>query len=363
MSEFGTFYSGIVNSNTHRLSHNVFGPHDENFHNLWNQLRDEHEQLLRKGYTGEGFLSTGQRLGGARIPPAEIKRRARAAAEKRRTLTTGSGQKLGGSVARPGKDIRQVIADAAQRRNIVTKGCASGTGQTKRLVEETSKNGFRTKAEEDDANERAIMQAYIDLIEEDEREQYGKDYVPPSAENPAGPRGSTVPPSSQPSSSRQPTARKSTELSKSRSSSISTSSASTISSAALTQPQEPASIDLTRDDDDPNDNATFSSNWTCEICTLQNPANYLCCGACECERPEPTSMQTKPAPPAPSASSSSLASKLAQKSAVKQIIELEKKRRPSRQQEAIGWLCNICGTFMENHWWTCAACGKMKDSS
>ncbi|KAL8969452.1 MAG: hypothetical protein Q9183_001985, partial [Haloplaca sp. 2 TL-2023] len=89
----------VVDTMLHELCHNVHGPHNEAFHNLWNQLRDEHESLIRKGYTGEGFLSEGHKLGGStqRLPVREAQRRARAAAEKRRTLTAGSGQKLGGA--------------------------------------------------------------------------------------------------------------------------------------------------------------------------------------------------------------------------------------------------------------------------
>lgn len=68
----------------HELAHIVHGPHDDRFHALWNQLRDEHEGLVMKGYTGEGFLSAGRRLGGSgRIPMQEARRLARAAAEER----------------------------------------------------------------------------------------------------------------------------------------------------------------------------------------------------------------------------------------------------------------------------------------
>lgn len=80
-----------------RLCHIVHGPHDRQFHALWNQLRDEHEELVMKGYTGEGFLSQGKRLGGSSIPLDEARRRARAAAEQRKTLAKNSGKRLGGA--------------------------------------------------------------------------------------------------------------------------------------------------------------------------------------------------------------------------------------------------------------------------
>lgn len=75
-----------------------------------------------KGYTGEGFLSQGKRLGGRSMPIDEARRVARAAAERRRTLAAGSGQRLGGAPVLRGTDMRRVIADAAQRRIDVTKG-------------------------------------------------------------------------------------------------------------------------------------------------------------------------------------------------------------------------------------------------
>ncbi|KAI9679923.1 MAG: hypothetical protein M1817_004938 [Caeruleum heppii] len=176
----------VVDTMLHELSHIVHDAHDAKFHELWQQLRDEHEQLARKGYTGEGFLSDGRKLGGRRIPMDEARRKARAAAEKRRVLSAGSGQRLGGSILRRGVDMRQVIANAAQRRLAVTQGCASGSQNSREIVDQATQNGFRTQAEEDDANERAIMQAYIELLHEDEKERWGDSYLQASAENPSG---------------------------------------------------------------------------------------------------------------------------------------------------------------------------------
>ncbi|KAL8820265.1 MAG: hypothetical protein Q9191_007552, partial [Dirinaria sp. TL-2023a] len=175
----------VVDTMLHELCHIVHGPHDEPFHTLWNQLREEYETLTRKGYTGEGFLSEGRTLGGtARIPKHEAQRRARLAAEQRRTLNAGSGQKLGGAPVRRGTDIRRVIADAAQKRATITRGCASGTERSKGIVQETEQSGTKTQAVDlTDEDEEAVMLAYIDLIQE-ERERYGAGYEPPSSANP-----------------------------------------------------------------------------------------------------------------------------------------------------------------------------------
>ncbi|OAX83951.1 hypothetical protein ACJ72_01692 [Emergomyces africanus] len=324
----------VLDTMLHELCHIVHGPHNEEFHALWNQLRDEHMQLSLKGYTGEGFLSEGKRLGGQRIPLHEARRMARVAAEKRQTLTAGSGRKVGGAPILRGTDMRQVIADAAQRRITVTKGCASGSSDGEKLADEASKNGFRTKAEEEDANEHAIIQAYIELIQEEEKEQYGNSYIPPSGSHPAGPRSSLSPllipqdtkPNpdipSQPTSSNTPF------------------------------------IDLTED------TSPDPESWACSTCTLVNPASFLCCDACASERPQPAKPLKTPeksvkrvrAEPQPSAGGMS---RKPRNKAIQALLSLEKKI----PEKPLGWVCHSCGTFMETQWWTCSACGTMKQTS
>ena len=251
-------------TNNHcRLCHIVYGPHNRDFHALWNQLRDEHEELVIKGYTGEGFLSQGKRLGGRQIPLDEARRLARVAAEKRRTLSAGSGQRLGGAPLLKGSDVRKVIADAAQRRIDVTNGCASGSSDSEKLADEASRNGFRTKAEEDDANERAIMQAYIEMIQEDEKEKYGSSYIPPSQANPAGPRSKKV----YPTKLRAPPV-------PTHSKPIRRFASSGTLSDAFGNSGESAENNKSNDD----------VPWECQVCTLENPPTYLCCDTCGSEQ-------------------------------------------------------------------------------
>ncbi|KAF3483982.1 zinc ion binding protein [Arthroderma uncinatum] len=317
------------------------GPHDQKFHALWNQLRDEHEQLLSRGYTGEGFLSDGKRLGGSRIPMDEARRVARAAAEKRRVLTVGSGKKLGGAPVLPGTDMRRVLADAAERRTVVTKGCASGTTEGDRLADEATRNGFRTKAEMDDANERAIMEAYIDLIQQEEKEQYGNSYTPPSSSNPAGPRSQPQYP---------------------------TSSSSTALPQIFSSGPPPSDLTFGSSTLDKND----QEPWTCSMCTFVNRPLFLSCEVCSTERgqrtnapPPPSKSNPKPTPangftrPVAASSSARDSRMKPRKSAIKAIIDLEKNERPPSKR-SLGWVCHCCGAFMESQWWTCSACGTMK---
>ncbi|KAL4780819.1 WLM domain-containing protein [Aspergillus varians] len=331
-------FEQVVDTMLHELCHIVHGPHNQQFHALWNQLRDEHAELAIKGYTGEGFLSHGRRLGGQKVPIDEARRQARAAAERRQTLYAGSGQRVGGTGPSRGADMRRVIADATQRRIEVTQGCASGADNSTELAEEAFRNGFRTKAEEDDANEQAIMQVYIDLIEEDEREKYGPSYIPPSQANPAGPR-TTLSPPPVPEHTRP---------------------------SIPVQDQD--AIDITVDD------SHYTNPWECPICTLVNPSNFLCCDVCASERPRPVNSRPVSGPPTttrPSTTGTQSKGKgpinrtIGHKSfknrrnAVESLSGLEK----NAQERPLGWLCNSCGAFMETEWWTCSSCGTMKQAS
>lgn len=359
----------VVDTMLHELVHIVIGPHNDDFHKLWNQLRDEHESLTLRGYTGEGFLSPGQKLGGSRVPRHEVQRRAHAAAVQRQTLSAGSGQKLGGKPVRRGQDMRKVIADAATRRINITKGCAN-EGMTKKrereIVESTDKNNARTEAGTDDADEEAIMLAYIDLIQEEEREKYGSSYVPPSRENPLGSRGAPIPiPSSDndrscpgnPSARRPPNVPTATKPPPPSSSSTSS-----------PFPSEPIHLD--------------PDTWTCTICTLVNPLTYLCCDACGTERPfSPPSQPNSNThnrnphfPTTPTTNSVTHSSAIRDGNATKAVRSLINLDRSSAAAEAqaararkgpkpMGWLCHACGNWMEQEWWTCANCGRMKLSS
>ena len=354
----------VVDTMLHELCHNVHGPHNEAFHNLWSQLRDEHESLIRKGYTGEGFLSEGHKLGGStqRLPRHEAQRRARAAAEKRRTLSAGSGQKLGGAGVRHGQDIRQVIADAAQRRIDIMRGCAdTGSDRVREIIDQTNHSGFKTKAEEDDANEEAIMLAYIDLVQEEEREKHGNDYIPPSKDNPAGSRDRQ-------SSSAEGKVEPSKGTSKpSIKPPIPDATKPKSSLGGGGAPISTHVFDL----DDPVSSADFSTSWTCNICTLVNPPTYLSCDACGTDCPSPP-----PSPPRP-ANQRSIPfrgpdqrsgfgdrSRIPKKSdKFDKIQSLNKEMERKAQTQPVGWECWGCGNWMESQWWTCGRCGMMKTKS
>lgn len=289
------------------------------------------------------------------MPLDEARRQARAAAEQRRLLAKNSGKRLGGAPVLRGTDMRKLRADAAQRRIEVTQGCASGTDNSTELAEEASRNGFRTKAEEDDANEQAIMQAFIELIQEEEREKYGSSYVPPSQENPAGPQTKTPAPLGfhdiVPKSSRAET-------------------------------PDAANVIRTAD----NTSSEAPCTWTCPTCTLENPPNFLCCDACAGERPplseyKPAGLTRTPKTTANNGPKISGSRKrqlpednpdAKDESSPRDTFAFRNRRRAldslaslhsDVNKKPLGWVCNACKSFMETQWWTCSCCGKMKPSS
>jgi len=359
----------------HELSHIVYGPHDEKFHKLWNQLRDEHEGLVMKGYTGEGFLSKGQRLGGKHLPTREARRLARAAAEERRAQPSGSGsgRRLGGTAARPGQDIRRTIVKAIDRRTTTLQGCGNTNHNDKEIreiAETATKNGFRTQAEEDAANEAAIAQALWELVQEDEKRKYGNDYIHPSAERPAGNGGwSDLSRQAVPSSGHPPPngyyapGGSSSTLGPGPGPGHTPAPIRPAPARAAVPPpviSPPPSVPAPRIPAETRPSAPAATlpeparGWTCSVCTLHNPRDYLACDACSAERPAEES---------------------------RRLAEGDAKRRartdPPRgagasagygsasfpPAQAMMWICSFCGTGMERQWWTCSTCGRMKDNS
>ncbi|KAG9313977.1 hypothetical protein JVU11DRAFT_4753 [Chiua virens] len=123
----------VVRTMLHELTHNVHGPHDEQFYKFLAGLEDEYEALQRSGYAGEGFFTPGHRLGTGishDLPPHLARVRALEAAERRRkteALTKGGGR-LGGRSNALGKlSPRELAARAAERRRRDEVACGSGS--------------------------------------------------------------------------------------------------------------------------------------------------------------------------------------------------------------------------------------------
>ncbi|KAK5062489.1 hypothetical protein LTR84_004562 [Exophiala bonariae] len=344
----------IIDTMLHELSHIVHGPHDQQFHALWDKLRDEHAALVAKGYTGEGFLGRGDRLGGKRVPMGEMRRRARAAAEQRAVRTKNSGSVLGGAGVLRGQHPRDAIAAAAEKRAQAERGCANGTDEGRKIAEGLVGRGGQvttTKAGQEDENEAAWIQAMIELVREDEAGLFNQDHMDGAdGYNNPNPTAAAV---------REEQANLERMIKKqSRSQSKPTPAA----------PAKPT-----------------PQTWTCDICTLINPIEDLMCGACETERPSNT-FPTTFAPPPPPASSGRNTTRPSSAAARKtdhhtnthtsptalqprlnandSIARIESQAAMARKKaRPMGWTCRGCGNWMEEMWWTCAACGTMKASS
>lgn len=391
----------VVDTMLHELCHNVIGPHNQQFHALWDQLRDEQQALLNKGYTGEGFLGNGQALGGRRMPLHEASRLARQAAEQRRIAAErarGSGQRLGGMGIMRGQDARQIIADAVERRIRIERGCASGTAAGDQAALDEAARGNKvttTQAEPEDENEATMMQAYIDLIQEEEREKFGGYYNPPTAENPAGPRGRDVGVGSDTQSKTNSLVDQQREIEreikrqKQSTQPIPPQKTNTTAQRPPPPPEprskpqpsprvppvpfstKPNPESITKPD--PLPEPTLQT-WTCEICTLINPLTYLSCDACGVERPSWVSFAltetSTPSTNADTASSSTPTNRKSTPNALKprsnaydSIARFSAERAEKIDRGPLGWKCGGCGNFMEAEWWTCARCGRMKESS
>ena len=119
--------------------------------------------------------------------------------------------------------------------------------------------------------------------------------------------------------------------------------------------------------------------WNCQICTLENPPAYLCCDACGTERPAQsitaqsrlvTTAENPSFKRATSKPRSRLASEVITGGDAGRVVSFKgdtseriSSLDQNRAKKPLGWLCHMCGAFMETEWWTCSACGTMKTAS
>jgi hypothetical protein len=140
------------------------------------------------------------------------------------------------------------------------------------------------------------------------------------------------------------------------------------------------------------DNSSYDKPWTCPMCTLENPSNFLCCDVCASERPPPTSTKSE-SPYTPGRTSipretSHQSLRSVSRGSIKRSLPPDhadddtknprdtfafKNRTCAKDslknldkgvnKKPLGWVCTSCGSFMETQWWTCSCCGSMKPSS
>jgi hypothetical protein len=245
--------------------------------------------------------------------------------------------------------MRRVIADAVERRNKTLQGCGTenlSEGQIRDIGQTATQNGFRTQAEEDEANEAAIAQALWEMVQEEEKAK---------AQDSNGSLTST----------------KSTE-------------------GGERKRKEPEAVTP-----EPTEPELGLDVWVCGTCTLHNPSQYLCCNVCGAERSGEASrdmwnskgstskakadsapstatqvidLTKTPSPPKQKKAPAQTTQKRQEPKQKKAPAQTTQKRQEPKQQEqqqpkALFWQCSYCGQMSERQWWTCAACGRMKDNS
>ncbi|KAL7009240.1 hypothetical protein EMMF5_001438 [Cystobasidiomycetes sp. EMM_F5] len=167
----------LVGTLLHEFSHNFHGPHDKNFYAFLDKLQDEYDVLRSSGYSGEGFLSDGKRMGGSHnLNPYEARAKALAEAGKRAKLAKIMGPPGGRTLgvanrANAGKSPRELAAAAAERRARDSKACGHGEGVADATVAHEAE-----KAEQDtasDAQLHATTSARLPNMEQKEMSRVG----------------------------------------------------------------------------------------------------------------------------------------------------------------------------------------------
>ncbi|CAL1694587.1 unnamed protein product [Somion occarium] len=299
-----TFYDeeDLVHTLLHELTHNVHGPHDQQFYKYLAGLEEEYEVLKRSGYSGEGFFSKGQRLGqnvSHDLLPHLARAKALEAAEKRRKVSQvlGGPRRLGGGITNGGKSPRELAAEAAERRARDEKACGSGE---------------EAQREADKAARESIEDKVIDLTGDSDTEV--EVIKMPIPTKPPQPSQITI---SQPTEGRRPQAFATPMRSSNRSRSRAPPPRS--SKKLITPPPSPdVALGPIKHSHSPIPPA---EPWTCPRCTLINEAFAVECAVCLLIRPQ----TPKPTP---------------------------------------GWVCQTCGEKGNPHqFWTCRFCGTVKADS
>ncbi|GAA5854077.1 hypothetical protein JCM9279_004374 [Rhodotorula babjevae] len=370
-SSFLPLEDSLIGTMLHELTHNVRGPHDDVFFKQLDALQDEYDELRAKGYSGEGFLGDGRRVGegvghdkGVSVREAREKALRNFEERERVRKVLGTGGRLGGAAPdTKGRRMADVLADAAERRQRAKKTC--GGDDAHDHPSGSSKADLPPEVQDDiNRAERDSRTVVLDLTEDSGDEDdalivvagpsgsSSRTRVKPDPDGPDPQRSSSpelevLPakrsadrPSSPPNKRRAPSAAAARTSSGSRA----PSSSATASTASLAPPARGHDAPRARCTAAPaastssaapraastSTSTSNSSAWPCALCTYLNPsALSLTCAMCLTARPSST------LPPA----------------------------RRARVAEDDGWECHACSTVNGHVFWSCSTCGTVKTSS
>ncbi|GAA6031184.1 hypothetical protein JCM8097_004050 [Rhodosporidiobolus ruineniae] len=372
----------LIGTMLHELTHNLRGPHDDAFFKILDGLQDEYDALRAKGYSGEGFLGNGRRVGegvahDTGVSMREARERMLKGIEDRERVrkVLGTGGKLGGRVPETkGRRMGEVLAEAAERRARARKGCGSDDAHNHPSGSKKEDLPPALQAEVDQA-ERDSRVVVIDLTASSDGEDEDEVQWPP-----AGPSGEGRV-KSEPQEEQLPSPGKRRPRAPSSSSGIevvspkrpapekppassSSSSSSRPSASSSSKPSFPFTAGRTLGSSAASSALPSSSStsrplnrtlnpqpaWYCPSCTFGNLSPLsLACEVCLSERP-PGTVVTGAAldlglPPRASASLRG------------------RGRETERAVLGDGWACEACSTRNEHVFWTCSTCGRVKRSS
>ena len=348
--------------------------HDETFNKILDGLENEYDALRALGYSGEGFLSNGTRIGHGvshNLSPAEARALAVKKVKERDRVARilGKGGVLGGKKALG--DPREVRARAAERRMRLQKGCGGHGGgkaglsqeeelEVKRAAEDGKVITIRDSEDEGDvvgkalgkmANGRGLAGPVASTSTIPQltipRPTKPKDTITLSSDDDNVPPTSTKPRSSAP-----PKKRPLPTWAAGRAPKPAT---ATLPSVRLAPPAPPPT-------------------WPCPACTFANPLTAIrTCQVCLEPRPGPGKLTRAPASASggggggrgglgPGLVEAGLSMGMG---AVKDdsIAGRVARGEGTLDLGERGWWCDRCGRVNNHQFWTCVQCGTVKTTS
>ena len=318
----------------HELTHNVVGPHNEQFYAFLDKLTEEYYQAKRDGrWEGEGFMRPGHRLGGGDHGSAQVSQSRLGTAPSR----------LGGTSTESSKTPRQLAAEAAERRRNDSHVCPSTQEEIQIIAAEAE--------EQERINGIQVITIQDDQLDDED----GDDIVFTGVRTPGSKRKVNLGDFTDPSPSpRRPEKRKRTPA-KAEIETIVLSSGSdtdTGSPSRRAQPPPPPALHsqlssrsrlqtraaaALRYHNDTAAPISRARTWICQACTFANSSATLACEICHTSRPG--SSHSQPVTNNTSAASTPIQS---------------------------GWQCSACGFRMVDGaaaFWMCSQCGAIRSSS